>query len=655
MFLAALGLLPAVASAATFQSDDQYRVVGFSSPRISPDGTRLLYTRSHVNLDADRRDAELVVTDLASGVSRVLPAARASASDPRWSPDGSSIAFLEQDDRKHRNVFVMPASGGVALRATDAIAGVDAYAWRPDGGAIAYVTVDSAPKKAGIARFQDGYRVSTNGYLATGPFLPSHLWLATRRGATWKTRRLTSGAWSVASASISWSADGATLAYVRVPGPIMADGDDSTVQVLDVASARSRQLTSRTSLEWQPRFAPVGGAIAYTYAHDGDPNDAGDVFVSSGGGNGRDVSSRLDRNAVNYAWFPDGRSLLLEGNDGTRRALWRVPLEAPHDRSGAPQRWDLGDLDVIGDLNGSIASDGALAFVGASPTHPGEIYYLAADAREPRRLTDANAWADHLSLGRVATLSWQQDGFDEDGVVTYPPGYDASKTYPLVLDIHGGPTGASTTSFDVLSQLIAERGYVVLQPNYRGSDDLGNAYQRAVYRDPVVGPARDIMAGVARLEAGGSIDTARVCASGWSYGGLMTSWLITQSDRFRCAVSGAAVDDQVLDTVLADDLNINEYSMWGPPYASPETLALYRNASPIEYYRNVKAATLILDDTYDVRVPAAESYAFFHALADAGKTVEFYQWPVAAHFPGDPIRRADVYRHWTDWLDRYLR
>ena len=646
-------LAVAGAAAAFFSAADQYRIVGFSSPRISPDGTRLLFTRARVDLETDHRDAELVVMDVATRAERVLTVGRTSVSDPSWSPGGDAIAFVAPDAAKHGEVFVLPVAGGEATQATAAKEGVDGYAWRPDGAAIAYASADPAPERKGVARFQDSYRVTTNGYLDVGPFLPTHLWLASRRSedgrAIWTSRRLTSGTWSVGSASISWSPDGTTLVYIRVPGPIAADGDASTVQLLDVASGRSRALTGRASLEWQPRYAPRGGAIAYTYARDGDPNNAGGLFVSDGRGPGRDVTRALDRNAVNYAWYPNGRGFVVEGDDGTRRALWRVPLD------GAPKKIDLGEMDVFGDFTGSIGADGAIAFVGATPAHPGEIYYLAPGAATPLRLTDANAWSDDLHLGRVATLDWKNGAFAEDGVVTYPPGYDARRKYPLVLVIHGGPTGATTTSFDTFAQLAAAHGYVVFGPNYRGSDDLGNAYQRAVYRDPVVGPDSDIMAGLAKLEATTAIDRARVCASGWSYGGLMTSWLITHHDDWRCAVSGAAVDDQVYDTALADDLNVNEYSMWGPPFASQASLDLYRKASPLAYYRDVRAATLILDDTYDVRVPAAESYAFYHALQDAGKDVEFYQWPVHAHFPGDPIRRADVYARWLGWFDRYLR
>jgi dipeptidyl aminopeptidase/acylaminoacyl peptidase len=650
---ATLALLPAGAMAATVSLDDSYKIVGYGSPRIAPDGTRLLFTRSRVNLESDRRDTELVVLDLASGAQRVLTQNRTSVSSATWSPRGDRMALLAPDGNRHEQVWVLPTAGGEAEQATSTPQGVAEYSWRPDGSAIAYISTDTAPKRRGVARYQDSYRVTTNAFLAVGPFLSSHVWLAAVREVDgrdqWTSHRLTAGEWNVAGSTLSWSADGTTLAYVRTPTSIPGDGDASTVQLLDVATGTSRGLTGRTHYEWDPRFSPVDGSIAYAYAMDGNPNDRSDVFLSDGHGAGHDISLPLDRNAANFAWFPDGRAFLLEGNDGTHKTLWRV------DRTGHVSKFDLGDIDVFGDFDGSIARDGAIAFVGATPQHPGEVYYLPAGSATPEQLTHGNDWIAGRALGRVRSIDWQgPGGFHEDGVVTYPPSFVSGKRYPLVLEIHGGPTEASTTSFDVFGQTIAAHGYVVFQPNYRGSDNLGNAYQLAVYRDPVVGPDRDIMAGIAAVEAQNSIDGSRVCVSGWSYGGLMTSWLITHHD-WRCAISGAAVDDQVMDTVLADDINVNEYSMFGPPFASEQNLQAYRDASPITFYRNVHTPTLILDDTYDVRVPEPESYAFFHALQDAGKTVEFYQWPVSAHFPGDPIRRNDVYRMWIDWLDKYLR
>jgi dipeptidyl aminopeptidase/acylaminoacyl peptidase len=651
--LAALMLLPAAAAAATISLDDAYKIVGYSSPRISPDGTRLLFARSRVDLESDRRDTELVVLNIADGTLRVLTQHRVAVSSPTWSPRGDKIAFVDSDGDHHRQVWVLSMSGGEAEQATSTPQGVGQYAWRPDGNAIAYVTSDAAPKKTGVARYQDSYRVTTNAFLAVGPYRSSHIWLATVRDSDgldlWTSRRLTSGSWNVAGAALSWSINGASLAYVRTPTSIPGDGDASSVQLLDLANGKSRTLTAHRHFEWGPQFSPVDGSIAYAYAFDGNPNNRGDIFLSDGHGAGRDLSASIDRNAANFAWYPDGRAILLQGNDGTHTSLWRV------DVTGKVSNVHVGEIDPIGDFNGSIARDGAIAFVGVTAQRPGEIYYLAPGSSTPKQLTHGNAWIADRTLGRVRSIAWDgPNGFHEDGVVTEPPSFAKGKRYPLVLVIHGGPTEASTTSFDLFAQTIASHGYVVFSPNYRGSDNLGNAYQFAVYRDPVAGPDKDIMAGVKAVEAQDPIDRSRVCVSGWSYGGLMTSWLITHHD-WRCAISGAAVDDQTLDTVLADDINVNEYSMFGAPYANEKSLQAYRNASPITFYRNVHTPTLILDDTYDVRVPEPESYVFFHALQDAGKTVEFDQWPIPAHFPGDPIRRNDVYAKWIGWLDKYLR
>ncbi|MEO6913706.1 MAG: prolyl oligopeptidase family serine peptidase [Candidatus Baltobacteraceae bacterium] len=387
---------------------------------------------------------------------------------------------------------------------------------------------------------------------------------------------------------------------------------------------------------------------ATVYARDGDPNNVAAIYLSNGSGTGSEVARGFDHNASNYAWFPDSSGVLVSGDDATRVVLWKVGLD------GTFRKLDLGDLNAIGDFDQSIAKNGAIAFVGVKAHEPGEIYYIPSAGAHPQQLTYDNSGIAALNLGRVTTVDWTTPrGFHEDGVLTYPVDYVAGKTYPLVLLIHGGPTEASTTAFDQLGQLMAARGWLVFQPNYRGSDNLGNAYTHAIYDDPVAGPGTDIMAGVAAVERATAVDPARICVSGWSYGGLMTSWLITQHHQWRCAVSGAAVNDEVYDYALADDGASDRESMPGAPFAG-SNLEAYRKASPLTYAAHVTTPTLILSDTYDVRVPAPESYAFYHALRDRGVPVEFYQWPVHSHFPGDPIRIADVYAHWMDWIAKYF-
>lgn len=633
-----------------FTLDDVYRIVGVSSPRISPDGATLVFTRSHVNLDTDKRDSDLMLIDVRSHEQHRLPADR-SVHDPAWSPDGTRIAYLADDADRRSQIWITAPRDEKPQQVTHSPTGVDQFAWRPDGGAIAYLASDEQPKRTGLARWQDAFRVTDNAYLDPGPFASGHLWLISVKDNA-VAQRLTSGTWSVAAgdaqSTISWSPDGKTLLYVRLPNPLLGDADQSVVEALDVATHRSTPVTGRKQYEFNPRFSPDGLEVAYTYARDGDPMNEADIFLSPGHSPGFDLTRiGLDANTTNYAWYPDSKALLVEGNSGTHEALWRVA------RNGRAARLQLGEVNPLGDYDGSIARNGAIAFVGTTPHHPGEIYYRSPSGKLTR-LTDYNGALASKPLGKVVTLNWHREKFGEDGVLTYPVDYTRGKRYPLVLLIHGGPTSASTTNWDELAQLMAARGWFVLRPNYRGSDNLGNAYQHAIYIDATRGPGLDILAGVAAAEKTVAIDPKRICVSGWSYGGMMTSWLITQDHRWACAVSGAAVNDLVYDYSLADDISADRLSMPGSPFVG-NNMQAYRDVSPMTYYRNVKTPTLILSDMYDVRVPAAQSYVFYHALRDNGVPVEFYEWPVHGHFPGDAVRTVDVYRYWIDWIAKYVK
>ena len=497
-----------------------------------------------------------------------------------------------------------------------------------------------------------------NDFLATSAPTPSHIWLVPTSGGT--AKRLTSGAWSLSktaedfppSSLLSWSPNGKQICFTRQADPHWGDFEQTVVEILDVDSGQIRQLTKRTSFEGFGLFSPDGSKIAYWFPRDGDQNNENEIFVtSSASGEGTDVSSRLDRNVQRAIWMPDGKSLLLGGHDGTRTSIWIQSID------GAARRIDLGAVNPTFStwVDAAVGKDGSIAFSGNTPTQPNELYYIASPGEKPKRLTDFNHEIAALNLGRTDTLEWKgPDGFAEDSTVVYPPQFSRDKKYPLVLNIHGGPQWASTTDFDFFAQLLASHGYVVFGPNYRGSDNLGNKYQRAVMNDAADGPGRDIMAGIAALEKQGFIDESRIGVSGWSYGGFMTLWLIGHHHIWKAAVAGAAPNSRANQYNLSDYNIIERFQFGGSPWKK-EYAKAYEVQSPITYADAITTPTLILHDTSDPRVPITNSYETYHALKDNGVTVKFIAFPAAGHDPSDPVHESDRERVWLEWLDKYLK
>jgi dipeptidyl aminopeptidase/acylaminoacyl peptidase len=674
--LLALGLaVVGHAASKRLEVEDVAGIVQVLDPQLSPDGRSIVFVLARPNPREARYDKSLVLIDIASGGQRVLTYGRRGVGMPRWSPSGDRIAFLDvvtwvsaatasepasptdSVGRAHYQVLVMPMSGGDPRPITSGTQDVEQFAWSPDGRQIAYVMSDEDPHAREIAQHRDAFEVKDNGYLATAAEMPSHLWLVAAEGGP--ARRLTSGAWSLpksqppsAPASpLSWSPDGKRIAIVQQATPYWGDTEQTVIATLDVASGQLHKLTSHENLEGYPLYSPDGTQLAYWYSRDGDPNNENDVFVTgTNGGTGLDVTRALDRDIWRTLWTADGRSLLLAAHDGTRVALWL------QQRDGAARELDLAEVipnwSYWVDL--SLGKDGAFTFPGSTTTHPNEIYYVPAGGT-PRRLTAFNQGVAEDDLGRAEPFKWSgPDGGIEDGVVVYPPGFSARRRYPLVLVIHGGPQSANTVAFNSIAQLLAAHDYVVFSPNYRGSDNMGNAFQRAIVNDPGDGPGRDVMAGIQALEQLGFIDASRIGVSGWSYGGYMTTWLLGHYHIWKAAVSGAAVTDLVQEYALSDYNVIERFSLGGPPW-SEQLLQAYRAQSPISYARDITAPTLILADTGDARVPITQSYLLYHALKDSGVPVQFFAYPVPGHTPGDPARLPDVYRRWVEWMDRYLR
>jgi len=650
----------ATASPPVFQLSDLQRIVSLGDPQISPDGKDIVVIVSTPDRATDKTNKEIDLVAVANGARRTLISHRESLSSPRWSPDGTRLAFLAKDPvSKQTQIFVMSIKGGGTWRTTDNKQGVDAYSWSPDGKSIAFIAQDPPLHAEAVKAHNKVFQVTNGHYLLTRDVAPWQLWIAPAAGGT--ATRLTGGEFSLGTdqggtTTPAWSHDGKRIAFTRYPGVHWASMFLSVVAEVNVASGEVQALVSAQGSD-HIEFAPAGGAHAFSRPRDGDQNNGNAVYVNVDGKT-HDATAAMARHFSNYAWMPDGRTLVTAGSLGTHTVLWEQPL------SGKARLLDLGEVEANNGLGITTSNDttsmsvsrtGAIAFIGTTANHPSELYVLDSIHARPRRLTDVNAFTDSLDLGRTESIEWDgPDGFREDGVLVYPVGYARGRKYPLVIVIHGGPTIASNAGFQQLAQLLAAAGFLVFQPNYRGSPNLGDAYEHAIYRNTGDGPGKDVMAGLAAVEKLGMVDESRIGVSGWSYGGFMTAWLTSHYDMWKAAVAGAPVTDWLMDYSISYYQEGDAYLFGSSPWTN-EGWDIWREQSPITHVRNVRTPTLIMADVMDTNVPIVNAEEWYHGLRDNGVPVEFYAYPETSHLPHDIVQVSDMYRRWIEWMEKYLK
>jgi dipeptidyl aminopeptidase/acylaminoacyl peptidase len=648
------------------------KIVRLTDPQISPSGKSVALVATRPDYEHDLNLAEIYLVDTSTGATRPLTHNRKSAASPRWSPSGATLAFLAADAEKHNQVFLLDMAGGDALQLTQSPTSIQQFAWKPDGSAIAYAAPDDAPKKTGADSFDDAFEVGDNDFLVKSKALPTHLWLISIPGPNNETqpaKRLTSGSWSIPvpfppegpPSPISFTPDGSKLLYVRIENTYSGDRNHRSPWILDLAGGQSWPVTSHTKNAAYSLVSPDGARIAYSLPRDGIDRNYTDIYVTSSvpsaskPDDGVNLTSSIDHDFQPALWTPDSKAILTAADDGVTIGLWLQSL------SGNTTRLNVGNVTPAGF---NIGPQGQVAFTGAQPHHPVELYLIDSPSQvnaPPRRLTHFNDAFDSLALGTTEVLTWQSPdttapgskSFAVDGLLTYPPHYTPGKKLPLVLYIHGGPSGNSVNAFSIFPQIIAAQGWLVFEPNYRGSDNEGNDFSRAIIDDSGDGPGRDVLAGIQALKQRGIVDDSNIAVTGWSYGGYMTTWLIGHANFWKAAIAGAPVTNLLDQYNLTDTDVMRAAAIGGSPYTG-DWMKHWIEQSPITYASNMVTPTLILQDTGDYRVTITNGYELYHALKDRGIPTQFYAYPVGGHSPADPVRIRDVYRRWIEWLDLYL-
>lgn len=639
--------------------DDLAAVRRFNEAAVSPDGGRVAWVESlQEATGSDRPVTGIFVADLGSPVA---PARRVTAGDGKkptpaveqglaWSPDGSRLAFLSDRADRERpgqlQLYVAPARGGAARKLTSLSGAVAEPQWSPDGATIALLVLAGSERAAGpLEPGAAGVGVIEEDVIEQR--------IVTVDVATGRTRTVSPADLYVYE--YDWSPDGKSFVATAAHG----SGDNNwylaELYTIAAATGEARSILKPPFQIGAPRWSPDGSSIAFLGGLMSDePVLGGDVFtVPAAGGEPRNLTPDLKGSASWLAWLPSGQILFAEYADGGSGIARVDPA------SGRVETLWTGPEAIAarqGPMTLSASRDGAVtALIRQSFTSPPEVWAGAVGAWKPLTRANANvrpAW------GEARSLHWSSDGRTVQGWLLFPRddrGHDPSRRHPLVVSIHGGPAGARTASwpratFDLT--LLASQGYLVLFPNPRGSLGFGEAFTRANVKDFGYGDLRDVLAGVDEVVKTLPVDPERVGIGGWSYGGYMTMWAVTQTGRFRAAVAGAGVAN------WQSYYGQNGIDQWMIPYFGAsvyEDPEVYARSAPITFIKQAKTPTLVLVGERDVECPTPQSYEFWHALKSLGVPTQLVVYAGEGHAFRDPEHRKDSVRRAMEWFNRYLK
>jgi dipeptidyl aminopeptidase/acylaminoacyl peptidase len=625
----------------------------FQQAEISPDGNRVAWVESlpgpggAPSANSAIYLAELSAPDATTRITAGDGKAANEEHDIAWSPDGKSIAFLSDAATQGQlQLFVVNSSGGIPKQLTHLKGFLSGPGWSPDGKTIALLFTENATRAAGplVAETPDEGVVSEE-------FLEQRLTLIDP--ATGGVRQISPADLYVYE--FDWAPDSKRLVIAAAHG----NGDDNWyiagLSKIDAASGAMTDVVAKPGMQiGVPKWSPDGKTIAFIGGLMSDePIVGGDVYlVPESGGNPQNVTPNMRHTASWLTWTPDSKKILLaEYADGA---------SAIHEMSPDGSAGNTRDMFPKGSiLSGdfgmqfSISSDGqTLGFVQQSFDKPPEVW--AGKSGEWKQITHRNdglrpAWGNSVSL------HWTTDIGKVQGWLTYPADFDPSKKYPLIVRVHGGPSWAVTPTWPTrwsYAMALPSQGYFVFQPNPRGSYGQGEKFTAANVKDFGYGDFQDIMAGVDEAVKSAPIDPARIGLTGWSYGGYMTMWGVTQTNRFRAAVAGAGLSDWL------SYYGENKIDQWMPPFFGANVYddpAVYAKSSPITFIKNVKTPTLVVVGDSDGECPPPQSYEFWHALKTLGVPTQFVIYPHEGHEFGDPAHSRDVIERAVGWFNQYLQ
>ena len=615
----------------------------------SPDGSQVVFQVGSAVIEPETSEwrTQIHLSSADGSGSRQLTQGEHSATGASWSPNGRWVAFVSSRSGS-RNVWRIPVDGGEAIQVTDVEGSVGTVRWAPDGQSLAFTMADppSEEDKRRERELDDARVVGADPKMTR-----LYVVRLDAQGEDRAGRRLTEGAYSVGS-DFDWSPDGRTIAFTRAPTPGANDGYTlGDLAVVDVETGQVTDLATSGAREFSPRFSRSGGWIAFRKSD--DPVTwafrSRVYLIRPDGTEERTLHATFDEQPNIVGWSADDRAVYVSETHGTVSRLSALPVDggAPVDLTPADRMLGGPSLNLTGSHVG---------FVSQATDVPPEAFVTPSGSFEPTQVSRVQP-PSLPPLGRSEVVRWTSaDGMEIEGILTLPVGYQGDRRVPLLVVVHGGPTGVFTQSF-IGSRgaypiaAFTSRGYAVLRPNPRGSSGYGQAFRYANYGDWGGGDYRDIMTGVDAMIERGVADGERLGVMGWSYGGYMTSWILSQTDRFKAASVGAGIPNLMSFTGTADVPGfVPDYfggEFWEVPEAWQEHSALFNIGG-------ATTPTLIQHGEEDARVPVSQAYELRNALERQGVDVTMVVYPRQPHGIQEPKLQLDAMRRNLNWFDRWV-
>ncbi len=616
------------------------------SPVVSPDGRYVAYTVREVNWDDNEYETEIWLADLQDRTVRQLTSGPKSSSSPAWSPDSQRLAFLS-DRQDRRQIYVINRDGGEAQPLTNTTGSIGRFAWAPDATMIAFTVTESAEQaRRTRERTWGDFRVIDADHRM------AQLRVIKIDGG--QSRRLTEDAFTVGA--FAWSPDSTRIAFDHRVSPDPASSGTANISIVDVVDGAMRTVVGQAGPDSNPMWSPDGSRIAFETAM-ASPNfyytNTRIATIPAAGGQIRNITPGFDEEASLVAWRPTG--IYFSASQRTNAYLFRLQPERGELTHVMPRPGWVGSEFTVD------AAGQTTAFVGADPANFPEIYVGSLDGSFIRRITETGAQTRGWTGSTHEVVRWtSQDGTEIEGVLHKPVNFEGSRRHPLLVVIHGGPTGisrpvpySSTRIYPI--DIWLGRGAVVLEPNYRGSAGYGEKFRALNVRNLGVGDAWDVLSGIDYLIAQGIADPDRVGVMGWSQGGYISAFLATHdSARFKAISVGAGISDWMTYYVNTDIHPFTRQYLKATPWDDPE---IYAKTSPMTYIKGASAPTLIQHGEADQRVPLPNAFELYQGLRDMGVTTKliiYGDFGGTGHGPTRPRSSRALMQHNLEWFDEHL-